>query len=498
MKIRKYTAQNAQEAIAKVKLELGGDAFIINTRKVRQKGILGIMKKPLVEVVAAIDEQAQAKSRRVAGQIREHNEKSVAAGVSNDVFAQFQSQLKAGRENGAEALAIQRDASAAPAVTREAGAAPAVNPGAELSAELAAAPIAQPAARLDARREAGAAPAAQRGAIGAAAREAYAKRGPEPRAAEAVGGEGGQAEGGRSEDLGAKIANIESMLSKVYREVAISSKVAGGGDERQAPLTNMLRLFYNNLVKNEVEPEFSLDIIERVNDALREGENASDAASALYKEITAALGKPEIINVRRDKKPTVAIFVGPTGVGKTTTIAKIAADSALNRNMNVAMITADTYRIAAVQQIKTYAEILGIPLAVIYSPGELKQCVAEFADKDLILIDTAGRSHRNRAQFDELRELVREADADEVFLVLSSTTSVKNGREIIRNYNFLNEFKLIFTKADETPVFGAMLNARLLTGKCLSYVTVGQNVPDDIEVASVDRIARNLIGSVAE
>jgi flagellar biosynthesis protein FlhF len=126
----------------------------------------------------------------------------------------------------------------------------------------------------------------------------------------------------------------------------------------------------------------------------------------------------------------------------------------------------------------------------------MRGVIGEFSDKDLILIDTAGRSYRNKSQVDELKSLVDEASADEVFLVLSTTSSVRNNREIIQNYDFLDTFKLIFTKADETPTFGAMLNARMLTGKNLSYVTVGQSVPDDIEVASVEKITRNLIGSV--
>jgi flagellar biosynthesis protein FlhF len=293
---------------------------------------------------------------------------------------------------------------------------------------------------------------------------------------------------------------MEGLLTKVYQEVSSTSKLVAEDEnaEKLAPLTKVLQLFYNNLIKNEVEPEFSMNIIERVSDSLKSEANANDATTLLYNEVATALGKPETISIREGKKPTVALFVGPTGVGKTTTLAKIAANYAINQNLRVGMITADTYRIAAVQQLKTYAEILGIPVAVVYAPGELKKAIEGFADKDLVLIDTAGRSHRSRAQFDELRALVTEAGADEVFLVLSSTTSIRNNREIINNYGFLNEFKLIFTKADETQTLGAVLNARLMTGKKLSYVTIGQSVPDDIEVASVDKIARNLIGSVAE
>jgi len=534
MKIRKYTALNTQDAMAKVKQELGSEALIINTKKVRQKGLLGVFKKPLYEVTAALDEQAQVKAKRLASHVREYGEKNPefgyreaatlaasggraapggqahggsgrlggyapgggaapggqAPGGQRDVFSQFQTQLKAsGTLPGAARERVletynngsnnrlnvdQSEANSRLNVDQsEANSRLNVN-RADDSKKLDATNRADAGSRLNAS-----------GSVGADNRTEANSR---PLYSDLDE---------RISDLESQYAGIESMLSKVYREVSVSSKLVDVEDDKLAPLSKVLRLFYNNLVRNEVEPEFSMHIIERVNDSLQSGNNTRDAATVLYNEVAAMLGKPETISLRQDKKPTVAIFVGPTGVGKTTTLAKIAADSALNRELDVAMITADTYRIAAVQQLKTYAEILGIPVSVVYTPDEIKNSIAEYAGKDLILIDTAGRSHRNRAQFDELRELVRGSGADEVFLVLSATSSVQNNREIIGKYDFLDEFKLLFTKADETPVFGAMLNARMLTGKCLSYVTVGQSVPDDIEVASVDKIARNLIGGTS-
>jgi flagellar biosynthesis protein FlhF len=269
-----------------------------------------------------------------------------------------------------------------------------------------------------------------------------------------------------------------------------------GAGETSVPLAKVLRLFYNNMIKNEVEPEYTKEIIEKVSVMLCDDENSNDAATVLYNEVFAALGQPEALTLRVDKKPTVVIFIGPTGVGKTTTLAKIAANHALEKNLKVGLITADTYRIAAVEQLRTYAEILGMPLSVLYSPTEMKKALDEYRDKDLILIDTAGRSYRNKGQFEELKELISESCADEVYLVLSSTTSIRNNKEIINNYSFLDKYKLVFTKTDETPALGIMLNSRIMTGKALSYLTIGQGVPDDIEVASVDRITRNLIGSL--
>ena len=554
MKIRRYTAETTQEAIAKVRLDLGGDALIINTKKVRQKGLLGYFKKPMTEVMAAIDEQAQAKSRQLIDQVREYADSNRAALAQPALQpvpqpaaspARQRQQAKAAAQPAqqpalhqappymsqpAQHQALPYMSQPAPqqvrptAQTQPASPTAQAQPARQVTSQPARQP-ASPTAQAQPARQVTSPPARQftsqpapndvfaqfqsqlavsgnlpDGVAATAANrvraiDAYTRDRP-PANGDMAAEDDGSAE--RIARLETQIVNMESILSKVYREVSIASKITDGADEKPIPLTKMLSLLYNNLVRNEVEPEFSMNIVEKVGDAMRNGEGAYDAATAMYNEIASVLGTPETISLRHDKQPTVAIFVGPTGVGKTTTLAKIAANSALNQHLDVALITADTYRIAAVQQLKTYAEILGIPISVVYTPGEIKNSIAGFSDKDLILIDTAGRSYRNHTHFEELQSLVGEAGADEVFLVLSSTTSVKNNREIIRNYGFLNEFKLIFTKADESPVFGAMLNARMITGKCLSYVTVGQSVPDDIEVASVDKIARNLIGSIAE
>jgi flagellar biosynthesis protein FlhF len=206
------------------------------------------------------------------------------------------------------------------------------------------------------------------------------------------------------------------------------------------------------------------------------------------------LGEPEPIKLKEDKKPYVAIFIGPTGVGKTTTLAKIAADFTLNRQKKVALITADTYRIAAVEQLRTYAEILNLPVTVVYSPSEIKDAIERLSDNDIILIDTAGRSHKNKTHFDELKALVSAANADETFLVMSCNTSRIAIREIIEYYAFIRNYKLLFTKLDESSVPGVILNARYMTGKPLSYTTAGQSVPDDLDIADAKQLVSSILG----
>ena len=204
------------------------------------------------------------------------------------------------------------------------------------------------------------------------------------------------------------------------------------------------------------------------------------------------MGEPEPIKLDETNKPHVAIFLGPTGVGKTTTLAKIAADFTFRGN-KVGLITADTYRIAAVEQLKTYAEILNLQVTVVYSPSEIKGAIESLKDNDLILIDTAGRSHKDKQHFDELKALVSEADADENYLVISSNTSRFAVQEILEYYAFIKNYKLLFTKLDESPAAGVILNARYLTGKPLSYTTAGQSVPDDLDIANVEQIVASLL-----
>ena len=173
----------------------------------------------------------------------------------------------------------------------------------------------------------------------------------------------------------------------------------------------------------------------------------------------------------------------PTGVGKTTTIAKIASKFCVEEKKKVALLTADTYRIAAAEQLRTYAGILEIPFRIIYAPEEIAQAIDEFKTYDYILIDTAGHSHQNEEQKQSTRALLNgtEDKTDkEVYLVLSATTKYRDLTRIADAYKEITDYKLIFTKLDETTALGNLFNLKLYTGAPLSYVTCGQNVPDDI------------------
>ena len=192
----------------------------------------------------------------------------------------------------------------------------------------------------------------------------------------------------------------------------------------------------------------------------------------------------------------IVVFMGPTGVGKTTTIAKLSSILLLDYHKQVGLITADTYRIAAVEQLRTYAEIMGLSLNVIYSGDEILPGVKRLHDThDVILVDTAGRSHNNRENLIELKNMLEYIPKSNNFLVLSVTTRQEDILKIIKTYETVTDFDLIFTKLDEADSLGVLLNVCYLTGRKISYITCGQNVPEDIEKIQPEKIAKALLGT---
>jgi flagellar biosynthesis protein FlhF len=183
-------------------------------------------------------------------------------------------------------------------------------------------------------------------------------------------------------------------------------------------------------------------------------------------------------------------LVGPTGVGKTTTIAKLAAIYRLREKCNVGLITVDTYRIAAVEQLRTYADIIDLPMQVVSTPREMRQAVRRLEGLDLILMDTAGRSPRDEIKIQELKSFLTEAAADEVHLVLSSVGSIRSLELTAERFASVGTTGLIFTKLDEATGLGNLLTLLRSSGLPLSYLTNGQNVPDDIETADPQRMAQ--------
>lgn len=243
------------------------------------------------------------------------------------------------------------------------------------------------------------------------------------------------------------------------------------------------------------------DIDPMAADALFQGIPAMDTSALdrqyplLRDRIFSVFQKSAGIAIRPGYCKVVAL-VGPTGVGKTTTVAKLAANFALREKYRVALITADTYRIAAVEQLRTYAELIGIPLEVVYTPQELRNALHQHQDKQLILVDTAGRSPANQPQMAELESLMAVDDSIEKQLVLSATTKFTECLDAVQRFKKANPQKYLFTKIDEACNLGTLVSLLYHAPKPLSYITTGQNVPDDIELADPERLTTLMLRGV--
>ena len=473
MVIRRYTCNNMQEALLKVKMDLGSDAVIMNSRKVRRKGLIGLFAKPMIEVVAAIDDdyirpsrtQARAAppSGANAGRYYENAPPAYPAGGVPQAPANGQAPYQAQEyQRGAHT-----QQTSAPPQPQQVPQPNQFQAGKEPQQPL------QPPQEAD---------------------STQASAGSSSDAMDL-------ADHPKLVELETKVKNMEAMLEKIYQSVRGKDAPARPESANGKPETSAspARDDLSSIRKALTDMELDSRLVDRIVDKVRErggsAQKPEEALSLAARVMTVLLGEPDTIKLRSDGRPQVVIFIGPTGVGKTTTLAKIAADFTLNRQKKVGLITADTYRIAAVEQLKTYSEIMNIHKLVVYSPYEVQDAIRELSDKDLILIDTAGRSHRNKSHFDELKALAKSAEADEAYLVVSANTSKHAMKEILEYYSFIKDYKLLFTKLDEAPVPGAIINARYLTGRPLSYTTAGQSVPDDLDVANPRAIVASLLGS---
>lgn len=291
-----------------------------------------------------------------------------------------------------------------------------------------------------------------------------------------------------------RLSDLQNLLEK-QMSISQAEKKEEADTEELDKTQACLQLIRSQMENNEVESTYIEQIIEDIEDSLKKDVSLDNILSGVYQKIVLKIGRPQLIDIHAKKRKYV-FFIGPTGVGKTTTIAKIASTLKLSKKVKVALITSDTYRIAAVEQLKTYANILGIPLKVVYSPDEMEKTMEELANYDLVLIDTAGRSHNNKEQKEDIHRLLETVPEEqrEVFLVMSATTKYKDLVNIAQSYSEIAKYSLIFTKLDETDAIGNVFNIRMLTGAPLSYMTWGQNVPDDIGKVDAQKMAKQLLG----
>lgn len=554
MRIRRYTGKDMQEVLAKVKQDLGSEAVILNSRKVKKKGLFGWFSKPVLEVLAAIDEAdlrpaaktPVAKSGVLSGTVPASPKPATnfsVHGVPAGSSASPGFGVPAG--SGASSGFGVPAGSGAPVATetsvgetdpgiqalqsklanmetmigqlmkaaQQAGTTPSTsvqpvdaqqNPLFQVQTTLAPqANTGEPIIPIFPRvRPATAEPRVA--AFPSFAQEPTATNGM-PSTSSASSPAGMPNAGATSSPAGMSNAGAAAApagmtaadAASVRMEMPADRSMSASAGREEAPEPALFKRVRRRLTDAEVEDGLADKILGKIRDNPPTPLTEENLLRACARILLAVLGEPETIRLRDDGRTTVAMLIGPTGVGKTTTLAKIAAEFAIGKGKRVGLITADTYRIAAVEQLKTYAEILNIPVKVVYAADEMGKAISEFSDRDLVLIDTAGRSHRNRGQFDELRTLVRQTAADELLLVLSSNTGRAACKEILEHYGYLGSFKLLFTKLDEAMVPGIIVNARFKTGRPLSYTTAGQTVPDDLDVANPKELVAGIVGRQA-
>lgn len=253
---------------------------------------------------------------------------------------------------------------------------------------------------------------------------------------------------------------------------------------------------YTHLIQNQVAEELATDLVRQLQlyrpEQLQQG---GFVREKLTEQVERMLPTCCPIQRKKETGAHIVALIGPTGVGKTTTLAKIAANLKIREGRRVGLITIDTYRIAAIDQLRRYAELIQSPLKVVNSPEDLRDAVDAMSNCEFILIDTAGRSPTDTMKLNELKGFLDAVNPDEVHLVLSSTASQVCIERAIDRFGQVRVDKIIFTKLDEAVHVGVVLNVVRKVNKALSYVTTGQNVPDDIEVGKGSRLAQMLLGT---
>lgn len=293
-----------------------------------------------------------------------------------------------------------------------------------------------------------------------------------------------------------KLDSLHSLLEQQLKKPEEETEEAQEEEIKEDEMSRFIKLVYNTMLDNEVDEKYANLIIDEMEKNNKPGTPFDHALADVYQKMILKFGNSQELT-ESQKGPKVVFFIGPTGVGKTTTIAKIAAEYQLDKKKKVALLTADTYRIAAAEQLRTYAGILEVPFRVIYSAEEISQAVRDFQDYDYIMVDTAGHAHQNEDQRESIKGLIHAADGltdTDVFLVLSATTKYNDLKKIVDAYREVTDYRLIFTKLDETEERGNMFNIRLYTGAEICYVTCGQNVPDDLESFNPQKTVKLLLG----
>ncbi|MDD3223479.1 MAG: flagellar biosynthesis protein FlhF [Clostridium sp.] len=382
MIIKKYIVNNMNEAMTKIRREMGKDAVIISQRKVHKKGIFGFLSSKQIEVTAASESINKVSRKRT---VFDNEDEDSSPNITQSIEAI----KKAIKKNSSE---------------KE-------NRGNNLNSKI---------------------------------------------------------QGSTSNELINEMREMKSMINSI----------------KEGKPQNEKNELFKTLESYDLDETIIEDVIHMVKldkSDLSEEEKVKNVLEKVIKTV-------------QFKTDHVVVFVGPTGVGKTTTIAKLAGKLSLVENKKVGLITVDTYRIGAVEQLKTYADIMNLPFEVVFSIKDMEKAIDSMKDRDVILVDTTGRSSKNAMQISELRAFIEKTHSTNINLVMSCTTKNRDIKSIVEGYSILNYNSVIITKLDETTTYGSILNILNYAKKPVCYVTTGQNVPDDIKVLGSKEISNLIMG----
>ena len=377
MLVKRYHAKDMQQAMDTVIRELGSDAVILNSRKIRKKGLKNLFRKPILEVMVAYDPADMPAAKKLNATNNADN-----------------------TDKGAKAKPVA--------------------PGNE-----------------------------------------------------------------QFERLDRRIDSIDSMLTDFIEKFSFVKR------EITYDYPEDLQAILIKMIDNQVREELAHSLAKQTEQILRK-QTDSNAAEIMEHLIHEQLGRPEPI-LHKKFTQKVILVLGPTGVGKTTTIVKLAADFSVKQNKKIGIINTDTYRVGAQEQLQTYADILGVPLQLIYWADELETVLENMSDRDIIFVDTAGKRPGDEQHKDDVLKMVQILKPEDTLLCLSASTGFAAIKEIVDTYGFVDNYRLLITKLDETKYRGSLLNISWYSQKPLAYVTTGQTVPDDIEIVNVDLIAKQIL-----